>query len=226
MKFHPAAQILSLCLLVVSMQAMTLGPLIMTAGMVLLGAFAFSRQKFIQLLRRTRWIILSLLLIYAYTTPGQPLFDPLGSFSPSSEGIADGMLQLFRLLAALAGLAILLDHLQTKQLIAGLYFLFAPLQWMGLSRDRIAVRLALTLEYTEAEMLRDTKSWQDRLCGVFEQHGDTEGITNDSSGVVCQTSQMAGCPTRILIELPVCRFMFGDVLLLGSALLILVMTMR
>jgi len=119
LQFHPAAQILTWCLLVASMQVLTLGTLFATAGLVLLCAFVISRHKLIQLLRRTRWIMLSLLLIYAYSTPGQALSDMLGMFSPSREGLTDGVLQLSRLLAALAGLAILLDRLHRQQLIAG-----------------------------------------------------------------------------------------------------------
>jgi hypothetical protein len=180
--------------------------LLLTAGLVLLGAVAISRHKFVQLLHRTRWIMLSLLLIYAYSTPGQPLSELLGMFGPSREGLADGMLQLTRLLAALAGLAILVDHLHRQQLIAGLYTLFAPLQWMGLSRERLAVRLALTLHYAEVAMLRDTNVWQESLRSLFEQHGDTEG--------------------RTLMELPARHFMIGDLLLLGSAVLMLVVTMQ
>ena len=206
MKFHPAAQILTWCLLVVSMQAMALGPLLVAAGLILLGAVAISRHKFNQLLRRTRWIMLSLLLIYAYSTPGQPLSDSLGMFGPSLEGLVDGVLQLTRLLAALAGLAILLDRLHRQQLIAGLYALFAPLQWMGLSRERLAVRLALTLHYAEVAMLRDTNSWQDSLRSLLEQPGDTESRTS--------------------MELPLYRIMFSDVLLLGSAVLLLLVTMQ
>jgi len=206
MKFHPAAQILTWCLLVVSMQAMALGPLLTAAGLILLGAVAISRHKFNQLLRRTRWIMLSLLLIYAYSTPGQPLSDSLGMFGPSLEGLVDGVLQLTRLLAALAGLAILLDRLHRQQLIAGLYALFAPLQWMGLSRERLAVRLALTLHYAEVAMLRDTNSWQDSLRSLLEQPGDTESRTS--------------------MELPLYRIMFSDVLLLGSAVLLLLVTMQ
>lgn len=206
MKFHPATQILTWCMLVVSMQAMELEPMLVAAGFILLGAVTVSRRKFIQLLRRTRWIILSLLLIYAYSTPGQPLSASLGMLAPSREGLADGVLQLTRLLAALAGLAILLDHLHRQQLIAGLYTLFAPLQWMGLSRERLAVRLALTLHYAEVAMLRDSNAWQASLRSLFEQHGDTEAST--------------------LIELPVCRFMISDVLLLGSAVFLLVVTMQ
>lgn len=165
---------------------------------MLLASFALSRMKLVQLVRRTRWIMLSLLLIYAYSTPGQPLFNELGMFSPSREGLIDGVLQLTRLLAALAGLAILLDRLHRQQLIAGLYALFAPLQWLGLSRERLAVRLALTLHYAEVTMLR-AQSWQDTLRSLFEPHGET-------------TRQM---------ELPLYRFGLGDVLLLGCASLLL-----
>src|SRR3989304_902489 len=111
MKFHPAAQILTWCLLVATLQQLAPGALLMTAGLILLGAVVISRHKFIQLLRRTRWIMLSLLLIYAYSAPGQPLSDALGIFSPSREGLVDGVLQLARLLAALAGVAVLLERI-------------------------------------------------------------------------------------------------------------------
>jgi len=199
MTFHPAAQILTWCLLVGAMQVLASGLLLATAGLVLLCAFAVSRHKFMQLVRRTRWIMLSLLLIYAYSTPGRALLDAFGTLSPTREGLADGALQLTRLLAALAGLSILLDRLHRQQLIAGLYALFTPLQWLGLSRERFAVRLALTLHYAEVAMLRGKGSWRDTLNGLLEPHGET---------------------TRHM-ELPLHRFGTGDALLLGFALLLL-----
>ena len=113
--------------------------------------------QFKGLLRRTRWIALSLLLIYAYATPGVALWESLGSLSPTREGLLDGVLQLGRLLCALAGLAVLLTSLSLERLIGGLYSLAYPLRFVGLSRERFAVRLALTLEYAEAAM-RDTAS--------------------------------------------------------------------
>ena len=172
MKFHPAAQILAWSLLVATMQLLTLGTLLAAAGLVCLGAILVSGHKLRQLLRRTRWIILSLLLVYAYSTPGQPLLDALGIYGPTREGVVDGLLQLTRLLATLAGLAILLDRLHRQHLIAGLYTLLAPLQLIGISRERVAVRLALTLRYAEAAMLRETNSWQDDLRTLFEPQGD------------------------------------------------------
>lgn len=199
MNFHPAVQILTWCVLVAATQLLTPVALLASDGVVLLCALLVSRHKLLQLLRRTRWIMLSLLLIYAYSTPGQSLVATLGMLGPTREGLADGVLQLSRLLIALAGLAILLDRLHRQQLIAGLYVLFAPLQWIGLSRERLAVRLALTLHYAEVAMLREARTWQDTLYSLFEPHGE---------------------PTRHM-ELPSYRLAISDAVLLGCALLLL-----
>ncbi len=204
MKFHPAAQILAWCLLVATLQALGLSVLLIAAGLILLATLAVSGRKFIHLLRRTRWIMLSLLLIYAYSTPGQPLLPQAGVLSPTHEGAIDGSLQLLRLLAALGGLAILLDRLHRQQLIAGLYTLLAPLRLLGLSRERAAVRLALTLHYAEVAMMRGAQTWQGTLRGLFEAHGEA-------------ARQM---------ELPLYRFAFGDACLLGGALAMLWLALK
>ncbi|MDZ4202637.1 MAG: hypothetical protein U1C96_10900 [Gallionella sp.] len=173
MGFHPATQILIWCVLIALMQQLALQPLLFAAGSVLFFALLISRHKLFQLLSRTRWILLSLLLIYGYSTPGQAVLESLGELGPTREGLIDGALQLTRLLAALAGLAILLDRLHRLQLIAGLYVLFAPLQYLGVSRERIAVRLALTLHYAEVTMLRGKTGWRDTLDGLFQPHGES-----------------------------------------------------
>lgn len=199
MRLHPATQILIWCMLVAAMQFMSPVRLLIAAAVVLLSAFVLSRHKFTQLLYRTRWIMFTLWLIYAYSTPGVTLFE--SPFSPSLEGLQDGGLQLTRLLAALAGLAILLDRLHRQQLIAGLYSLFAPLQWSGLSRERLAVRLALTLQYAEVAMLR-TQSWQDSLRSLTAENRKPE-------------------TENINMELPVFRVALADALLLAGFVLLL-----
>ncbi len=204
LKFNPAAQILTWCLLVATMQFLTLEILLLITSLGLLFAAWLSAGKLMQLLRRTRWIMLSLLMIYAYSTPGQPLLGALGAWSPSREGLSDGVLQLTRLLAALAALAILLDRLNRMQLIAGLYALLTPLQWLGVSRERVAVRLALTLHYAEAAMLTERRTWQDNLNSLFEP--------------------VAGVNKQM--ELTLERFSISDGLLVGFALLLLFDTLR
>ena len=170
MSFHPASLIITWTLVTVSLQVLMPKVLLVASGMVYLCAFLVSHHKFLLLLRRTRWVMISLLLIYAYSTPGRALIPGLDLLSPTMEGLMDGGLQLLRLLAALAALSILLDRLHRDQLILGLYVLFVPLQWLGISRDRLAVRLSLTLQYAEAAMLRGAKDWQAALHDVFASH--------------------------------------------------------
>ncbi len=89
-------------------------------------------------------------------------------------------------------------------MIAGLYTLLAPLQLIGVSRERVAVRLALTLHYAEAAMLRETHTWQDDLRSLFDRHVETGKQ----------------------LELSLYRFGIGDGLLVGIALLLLFETLR
>jgi energy-coupling factor transporter transmembrane protein EcfT len=170
MKFipHPAVQILVWMLL--ALLAQRLQPLALLAmSTVLFGlALRLSAKQLLSLLRRTRWILFSLLLIYAYTTPGTALWAQLGIVSPTREGLLDGLLQLGRLLSVLSGLAILLELLPQAQLISGLYTLAYPLRWLGLSRERIAVRLALTLEYAESAMSDTAKDWRTTICAALQ----------------------------------------------------------
>ncbi len=160
---HPATQIVVWVLLALLAQRLQPLPLLVLSFATFGLALRVSAAQLLALLRRTRWILFSLLLIYAYTTPGAALWAPLGYFSPTREGVVDGLLQLGRLLSVLSGLAILLALLTQTQLISGLYALAYPLRWFGLSRERIAVRLALTLEYAESTM-RDTASdWRSTI---------------------------------------------------------------
>lgn len=194
---HPATQIVIWILLVMVTQMLSANALLGVATLLLLCAGVISAARFGQLVRRTRWILLSLLLIYAWVTPGEPLSETLGVFSPTREGLLDGLLQLTRLVVVLAGLAILLERLRKVQLIAGLYSLFAPLQWLGGSRERLAVRLALTLHYAEME-LSHPQTWQtipQRL--FYPDSPDVDGI-----------------------DLPIYAFGWRDMLLLGLAMVI------
>lgn len=160
---HPAVLICSWVLLALLAQHLQELPLFLLCFGLVVIAFGLCAKQLMSLLRRTRWILFSLMLIYAYTTPGTAVWPQLGLISPTLEGMLDGAMQLGRLLSVLAGLAVLLTLLSLSQLIGGLYCLMYPLCRFGLSRERFAVRLALTLEYAESAM-RDTASdWKSTL---------------------------------------------------------------
>ena len=145
------------------MQSLSAISLLLAGGPLMIIAYFLSASHLSLLLRRTRWIMLSLLFIYAYATPGVAIWAPLAQFSPTYEGLIDGLLQLSRLIFALAGLAVLLCLLTQQQLIGGLYSLVYPLKYIGMSRERLAVRLALTLHYAESAILDTSSNWRSSI---------------------------------------------------------------
>lgn len=154
---HPAVQILVWVMLALLVQRLQGIVLVFTCMVLIMLALQVCTARMLSLIKRTRWIMIVLLFIYAYTTSGVAVFSPFGALSPTWEGLSDGATQLGRLLSVLAGLAILLALLPQSRLISGLFSLLYPLTWLGLSRERFAVRLALTLENAESTM-RDTAS--------------------------------------------------------------------
>ena len=157
---HPAVLILCWACLTVAIQSLQAAGLLFAGIPLLVLAYVLSAARLFVLLRRTRWIMFSLLFIYAYATPGMAVWEQLEQLSPTREGVTDGLLQIFRLAITLGGLAILLGALSQVQLIGGLYTLAYPLRYVGVSRERIAVRLALTLHYAESAMLDTATNWR------------------------------------------------------------------
>jgi energy-coupling factor transport system permease protein len=99
------------------------------------------------LLRRSRWLLLTMLLMFGWLTPGTPVLLIPGA---TQEGLLFAVDNLARLLVALSTVALILKALSPPELVAGIRSLLAPLALLNISRDRIAVRLALTLNEVEA----------------------------------------------------------------------------
>ncbi|MCF8177264.1 MAG: energy-coupling factor transporter transmembrane protein EcfT [Sulfuritalea sp.] len=99
------------------------------------------------LLRRSRWLMLTMLIMFGWFTPGTPLSFLSGA---SQEGLLLAVASIARLIIALAAVAMLLKTLSSAELVVGMRALLAPLVLIGLSRDSVAVRLALTLQEVES----------------------------------------------------------------------------
>lgn len=121
------------------------------------------RAQFVKLLRRTRWLLLSILFIYAWATPGENLIEALGAFGPTFEGLQAGAVQAWRLAILLAGLALLLATTPGRQLLGGMYLLLRPWGRLGATRDRIAARVWLTLYYAEHTVHLKPREWRAKL---------------------------------------------------------------
>lgn len=113
--------------------------------------FAYFLQHKIFALRclQLKWFILSILLVYAFGTPGEYLINMPWQYLPTKEGLYLGFLQVARLLLALSLLSILFYQTNAQQLMLGLYALLKPLRLLNIDASRFVVRLMLTLDYVD-----------------------------------------------------------------------------
>lgn len=152
MMLHPFTAVCLWLFFVLSTQKCSVQWLLLLVMTVIVCALVLNAQRWFAMLRRTRWLSFSLLLIYGYATSGEALWVNLAEWSPTKEGLFDGVIQLARLHCALAALSILLSRLSQQQLMAGLYVAALPLKLFAISRERLVVRIALTLSYAENTM--------------------------------------------------------------------------
>ncbi|MFI4981633.1 MAG: hypothetical protein ACHQIO_14900 [Nevskiales bacterium] len=161
MTLHPASLLLGWLSLALALQWLSLPALATVAGLILPAALWYSRPRFLLLLRRARWLLLSIALLFALATPGEALPGLAGTLGLSDAGCALAAAHALRLTLLLALLALLLDHLGIPALISGLYLLLAPFGEMR-ARARIALRLMLVLEYVEENrQVKGQRHWQD-----------------------------------------------------------------
>ncbi len=104
----------------------------------------------IQLLRmmlRLRWLLVSIVVVYAWFTPGQALLPVLGALSPSEAGIEQAIMRASVLLLIIVWVYWLTQVTSRQQMVQAVFWLTTPLSWLGLAtRQTFVVRLALVLE--------------------------------------------------------------------------------
>jgi energy-coupling factor transport system permease protein len=146
---HPFVKIACFFFLLLLLQYLSPSSIAVLCGLICLMAAVLNLPHFSQLIKRMRWLFLSLLLVYAYATPGEYLaFLPL-NVAPSYEGLHLGLMQIGKLLIAVASLSALFASASKSQLMAGLWTLLSPLRLVGLNVERFTVRMLLTLHYVE-----------------------------------------------------------------------------
>jgi len=152
---HPFVKILYfiLILLLVSIAGSQMLTLLLI--MMVLCTLWFKISSFLHAVRRMRWLFLSILFIYAFGTPGELVPQFPVNIAPTFEGIQLGMLQIEKLLIALAALSLLLTSSSREHMMLGLYMLLFPFKFIGLNVERFAARLLLTLNYVEALAAED-----------------------------------------------------------------------
>jgi energy-coupling factor transporter transmembrane protein EcfT len=159
MPFHPVVRLLVWGATAVMAQfAVGLPLAFLLLGLIGLSA-TLSLQRFARLLRRTRWLLLALGVMFAWGTPGVVAVPDFADFSPSREGLVLAATHVGRLVAVLASLSLLLKYTPAEDLVSALHRIMSPLERLGIDRCRIAVRLLLVIEYVESGSPRGWRDW-------------------------------------------------------------------
>lgn len=144
---HPLIRIL--CLLVFAALAPWLPPVgLMTAAILLLlwGILSpLTGRAMLRGLRRVRWLLLSVAILYLWFSPGEPLLPALGPLSPSVTGLALALQRSGVLLVMLWAATAVLANTSVPEMTAALRQLLTwPVRTRAGARfaDRIGLLLA------------------------------------------------------------------------------------
>lgn len=157
---HPATRIVLWLLLAAAIGRLQATELLPVSALLALPLVVVRGNHFLRLMRRSRWLLLALAAIYAFASPGEPLFEGLAGIGPTREGLIAGALQAWRLTILIGALALLAATSTRDELLGGLYVLLRPWRWIGVDAERIAVRLWLTLHYAETVAVPKFQDWR------------------------------------------------------------------
>jgi energy-coupling factor transport system permease protein len=156
--------------------------------------------KLMTMLKRLRWLMLAIVLVCGWWTPGTPLFPGHGMLSPTVEGVQLGFIRLLVLTIIVAAVHLLLQRTGREQLLAALMQLLTPLSSRQ-GRERIAVRIVLSME----AVTRIQPLLQNALSGRSVMSGGLSGLGNaaaDIYGAVLDTVDRIECDSITVIEAP------------------------
>jgi hypothetical protein len=111
------------------------------------------------MLKRLKWLFISILIVYLFFTPGQLLWTDV-VWSPTVEGLTQGLLRVAVLVLLVAAVNFLISSTEQDDFLSAILWCFRPLSFVGLDHERLAVRITLTLE--EVSQIRKKHLYENR----------------------------------------------------------------
>lgn len=158
--FHPATLLLAWAGFALALPFLPLAALAVLALLAAVPALRYARRRTRLMLRRTRWLFLSIAVLFAFSTPGLAV-PGLPQIGITQDGLTLAAEHLVRLLLLLLTLALLHELLGNDGFVTGLHWLLGPVaRWRGL-RERVVVRLLLVVDFVEGGGAKS--GWRDWL---------------------------------------------------------------
>ena len=155
---HPMTRLVIWLLFLIAVQS--LNGILLVAPFLLLPSLGKAvMRRAALLIWRTRWLLVSLLVIFSWGVVGMPLWN--GPAAPTREGLMEALTHLGRLVLVLIAVAAFLEAMPLPALLAATHGVLTPFRRFGLDPDRGVVRLMLVLRYVET--LPRPRDWRTLL---------------------------------------------------------------
>ncbi len=145
---HPVIKIVSF-LVFGSAVSMGDGQILLAGISLVLPLYIFGNNIHLRgaliMLKRLKWLFISILIVYLFFTPGQLLWSDV-VWSPTVEGLTQGLLRVAVLVLLVAAVNFLISSTEQDDFLSAILWCLRPLSFVGLAHERLAVRITLTLE--------------------------------------------------------------------------------
>ena len=125
-------------------------PQLLFALVLIIAAYTYGHAHLLRanwrILKRMRWLFLSIFVLYLWFTPGRPLVGAWVSASPTIEGITLGALRVGSLILIVMAVNLLIKSIPRDAMVAAILFIIKPLARVGFSHEKFAIRIVLTME--------------------------------------------------------------------------------
>ena len=99
-----------------------------------------------RIIKRMRWLFLSILVVYLWFTPGEPILPVESALMPTLEGLQTGLLRVLSLVLIIFAVNYFISSIARNRLVEAIVWLLYPLNWITVDTRQLALRIALTLE--------------------------------------------------------------------------------
>lgn len=150
---HPVIRIVTCVSFIITITSASL-PVIGVLFVSMLGLMlAIERSalaKSFRIIKKLKWLFLSIIILCIWWTPGEPLtivgYSSESSWWPSEQGILLALQRVGILVLIISSVQLLLIRTVVAELVAAIDWLIAPLAYIGIARQKFAMRCALTLK--------------------------------------------------------------------------------
>lgn len=98
-----------------------------------------------RMLKRMRWLFISIFILYLGFTPGTLILPQWPAVSPSVEGLELGCIRVAALILVVMAVNLLLQYLSREELVSAVLWLLYPVRNF-IDNEKLAVRISLTME--------------------------------------------------------------------------------